>query len=427
LREPQALAAGLLAEVLAGRSLNQALPDLWRHQPRLSSQQRGAVQDLIYGTLRHLSRLERYLEALLHKPTGDPELKHLLLVSLYQLDFARTPSHAAVNQAVQAAKGHGRDWAAGFVNGVLRNFLRRREELHALADRRYETRYSYPRWWIDKLRARYPEQYTKVLESGLTHPPMTLRVNVRKTTREGYETLLRDQGVEFRVLGPTALQLAHPTPVERLPRFADGWVSVQDFGAQLAAPMLDATAGMRVLDACSAPGGKAAHLLESTDLDLWALDRDEARLARVDENLRRLGLTAQVKAGDATNPGGWWDGKPFQRILADVPCSASGVVRRHPDIKWLRRPEDIALFAAEQARILKGLWRVLEVDGKLLYVTCSLFAEENDKLVQTFLAEHIDAERLPLPSFIDHSGQLLPDPTHDGFFYALIAKRPPPR
>lgn len=421
--EPQALAATALAEVLGGRSLNQVLPELWRRHPALLAQTRGATQDLVYGTLRHLARVESYLHALTTKPTTDEQVRCLLLVALYQLGYARTPEHAAVNQAVDAARSLKKDWAAGFVNGVLRNFLRRREELAAQAERRDTTRFSYPRWWIDKLRMQYPDGYRVLLERSLGHPPMTLRVNARKATRAEYETLLREAGIGFSVVGPVALQLDLPIGVERLPRFQDGWVSVQDAGAQHAAQWLDLAPGQRVLDACSAPGGKAAHILETADVELLALDKDEARLARVRDNLQRLGLTAEVRLGDAADPRGWWDGKPFQRVLADVPCSASGVVRRHPDIKWLRRPEDLVGFAREQSRILGALWRVLEVGGKLLYATCSVFAEENQRVVEAFLAEHPEAERLPLPDFDDGFAQLLPDATHDGFFYALLAKR----
>jgi 16S rRNA (cytosine967-C5)-methyltransferase len=417
------LAASVLVEVLAGRSLNQVLPELWRRHPQLPAQTRGATQDLVYGTLRHLSRLEAYLQALLSKPATDEHVRCLLLAGLYQLAYARTPQHAAVNQAVDAARSLKKDWAAGFINGVLRNFLRRKEELAAQAERRDTTRFSLPRWWIDKLRVQYPQQYRALLETSLGHPPMTLRVNLRRTTRAAYEALLQEAGIAFSVAGPAALQLEAPVAVERLPKFAEGWVSVQDAGAQLAADLLDLQAGQRVLDACSAPGGKTAHILETADVDLLALDKDEARLARVRDNLHRLGLQARVQAGNAAEPKSWWDGKPFQRILADVPCSASGVVRRHPDIKWLRRPADIAGFAREQRRILNTLWPALESGGKLLYATCSVFQEENQGVVEAFLADHADAERVPVRSHENDFIQLLPDAHHDGFFYALLRKR----
>jgi 16S rRNA (cytosine967-C5)-methyltransferase len=421
--QPQALAATALAEVLSGRSLNQVLPELWQRAPRLSSQQRGAAQDLIYGTLRHLARLESYLDSLVRKPVADDQLRCLLLSGLYQLEVGRTPQHAAVNTAVEAVRSLKKDWAAGLVNGVLRNFLRHREELRVRVERRDTTRFSAPRWWIDKLRRQYPERYRDMLQASLTHPPMTLRVNLRKVSREEYAALLDAAGIASDVVGPAALRLRVPVPVEKLPQFDAGYASVQDAGAQFAATLLDLHAGQRVLDACSAPGGKTAHILECAAVELLALDKDSVRLARVSENLARLGLPGAVQQGNASEPQTWWDGRPFQRILADVPCTASGVVRRHPDVKWLRRPEDVTGFAAEQRRILNALWRTLDRGGKLLYATCSVFREENQGVIEAFLAEHPDAALRPLPQSDHGFLQLLPDANHDGFFYALLDKQ----
>lgn len=420
--EPQALAARAVAGVLAGRSLSVLLPELWRQHPDLSPQARGAVQDLAYGTLRHLTRLETYLAALASRPVSDEAVRALLLVGLAQLAFGRTPEHAAVNQSVEAARRLGRDWAAGFVNGVLRNFLRRREELAAAAERRDTSRFSYPRWWIDALRRQYPQDYRTLLAAGLEHPPMTLRVNRRRVSREAYAALLAEAGLAAEPVGAQALRLAKPVPVEALPRFREGWVSVQDAGAQLAAEWLDLAPGQRVLDACSAPGGKTAHILELADVALTALDKDAARLARVEENLQRLGLAAELRVGDAAEPRSWWDGRPYDRILVDAPCSASGVVRRHPDSKWLRQPGDIPALAREQRRILEAVWRLLAPGGKLLYATCSLFAEENQDVLTAFMASHGDASYAPLPGHPQGYVQLLPDAHHDGFFYALLAK-----
>jgi 16S rRNA (cytosine967-C5)-methyltransferase len=252
---------------------------------------------------------------------------------------------------------------------------------------------------------------------------MTLRVNARQTTTAEYQALLAAQDIAARLVEPDALILERPVAVERLPKFAEGWVSVQDAGAQYAARLLDVQDGMRVLDACAAPGGKSAHLLESANIDLVSLDKEEERLKRVHENLQRLRLDAQVVCGDAAAPEGWWDGKAFQRILADVPCSASGVVRRHPDIKWLRRPQDIERFAAQQLQILNALWPLLARDGKLLYATCSIFALENREVIAAFLGQHNDAVRLMLSAPGMTDGQLLPNDEHDGFFYALLHKR----
>lgn len=310
------------------------------------------------------------------------------------------------------------------INAVLRNYLRQRESLLLAADSEDASKYSYPQWWIDALKKQYGEKAQGILATGNQHPPMTLRVNVRYTGASEYLALLAAQGIAARIVAPAALIVQDPVGVERLPKFAEGWVSVQDAGAQYAAHLLQVSTGMRVLDACSAPGGKAAHLLEMADIELLALDKEEQRLTRVRENLQRLGLKAQVVCGDAATPNDWWDGKPFQRILADVPCSASGVVRRHPDIKWLRRPTDIESFARQQAQILEALWALLDNGGRLLYCTCSVFARENQYVIDSFLAKHPDAaqEKTALLAEVASTGQLLPDEQHDGFFYALLHK-----
>jgi 16S rRNA (cytosine967-C5)-methyltransferase len=425
----QSRAGQAVCEVLGGRSLTQALEDLLRKAPGMPQQQRGALQDLSYGTLRYYGRLRLVLEQLLHKPLRDEALRCLLLVALYQLNYTRAPAHAVVDHAVRAARQLNAG-AASLANAVLRAFLRSREALLAAADRSDEGRYSYPQWWIDAVRARYGDLAHAILLAGNQHPPMTLRVNRRRSVPEEYLALLAQQGMSASLVAPGAILLERPVPVNRLPGFADGLVSVQDAGAQCAAHLLGARDGMRVLDACAAPGGKCAHLLELAQVDLTALDKDASRLQKTAENLERLGLCAALLEGDAAQPGAWWDGKPFQRILADVPCSASGVVRRHPDIKWLRRPSDIEGFARQQSQILGALWRLLESDGKLLYATCSIFERENRQVVGEFLREHGDARLLETdggwreagctPDWED--GQLLPGALHDGFYYAVLHK-----
>ncbi|MBI2312927.1 MAG: 16S rRNA (cytosine(967)-C(5))-methyltransferase RsmB [Betaproteobacteria bacterium] len=420
--EAQRLAADTVAAVLAGRSLNDALAAEFARRPRLQAGERGAAQDLCYGTLRFYGTLAAVLEALLKKPLSSDRLRALLLVALYQLEHTRAAPYAIVDHAVGAAARLGAPAAKGLVNAVLRNFLRDREGLLANARANDEGRYSHPRWWVERLRADYPLRYESILESANQRPPMTLRVNARRSCVADYLSELAAAGMEASTLGAAAIRLTRPVPVEALPGFGEGRVSVQDYGAQLAAPLLDPQPGMRVLDACAAPGGKAAHLLELADIRLAAVDVDASRLARVRDNLARLGLSAELRAGDAAQPAAWWDGAPFERILADVPCSASGVARRHPDVKWLRRESDIAGFAARQRAILEGLWQTLAKGGKLLYATCSVFREENQTLVAGFLHGHGDARRLPLSGIDAPDGQLLPDARHDGFFYALLEK-----
>lgn len=417
MRELQHQAAAALEAILAGAALHQVLP---RHLHALDTAgERGALQDIVYGSLRQLGRLDAWLDALLARPLTDPRLGWLLRVALYQLAYTRAPAHAVVHNAVSAA---GEGWRRGLANAVLRNFQRRRGELDALADARPSARWSHPDWWIAALQAQYPERWQAILEAGLLHPPFTLRVNRRHGDVADYLRRLADAGLPARQTGAQAVTLDKAVAVQALPGFDQGHVSVQDAGAQWAAVLLDAQPGERVLDACAAPGGKSGHILERAAVALTALDLDPVRLARVGDNLERLGLAATLLAGDAARPDAWWDGRPFDRILADVPCSASGVVRRNPDIKWLRRPDDIARFAAQQAVMLEALWPLLAPGGTLLYVTCSIFDEENAAQIRAFQARHPqDAERLPLPDPLT-DGSLLPAAEHDGFYYALLRK-----
>ena len=417
----QLAASRAVCRVLGGRNLDQALEEERRALPDLSPQQRAALQDLSYGSLRFYSRLDHVLRQLLRKPLEDERIRCLLLVALYQLQYGKSAQHAVVDHAVRAARRLNAA-TGGLVNAVLRNFLRQRETLLAKADKTDEGRHSHAQWWIAALREQYGEHAEAILLAGNRHPPMTLRANRRQTTAAEYLALLQQHGIAALLIEPEAILLQRPLPVDRLPGFSDGLVSVQDAGAQYAARLLDAQDGMRVLDACAAPGGKTAHLLELAQIELTALDKDEQRLERIRENLQRLRLDARVQCGDAAQPETWWDGKPYQRILADVPCSASGVVRRHPDIKWLRRPEDIEGFARQQAQILSALWQLLARDGKLLYATCSVFVQENRQVIDAFLQRHDDATLVPLPAPNLNQGQLLPDDQHDGFFYALLHK-----
>lgn len=414
-------AARVVCQVLDGRNLNQALDAYLNANRNLSPQQRGALRDLSFGTLRFHPRLDWLLTQLLRKPLRDMRVRCLLLVALYQLLYGKSAAYTVVDQAVTAARRHNAA-AGGLVNAVLRNFQRRRDELLAAAEQNEPARYAYPQWWIDSLKSQYGTEAEAILLAGNRHPPMTLRVNCRRTTAEDYLQLLAQHEIPATPIAPAAILLERPLAVEKLPGFYDGLVSVQDAGAQYAAQLLDVHDGMRVLDACSAPGGKSAHLLEQAQIELVAVDKDEQRLQKVRENLQRLQLNAELHCGDAVRPEEWWDGKPFQRILADVPCSASGVVRRHPDIKRLRRPEDIDGFARQQLQILNALWRLLASDGKLLYATCSVFARENQKVIDEFRRQHDDAGLVPVSADHMKEGQLVPDDQHDGFYYALLHK-----
>ncbi len=418
----QKFASRVVASVLAGKNLNEALNLVWREDPSLLPRQKGAIQDVSYGTLRQLGLIESILKQLLQKPLHEPELKALLLVAIYQLQFSRSAPHAIVDHAVTVAMQTGAGHGKGLVNGVLRNFLRQKDDLFKMAQNSEYGQYSHPAWWISAMRKTYPKQWRNILLANNQHPPMTLRVNLNKTTANDYIALLALDEIVASSSDGLSIQLQNPMGVDRLPHFFDGWVSVQDLGAQYAARLLDVKDGQRVLDACAAPGGKSGHILELAKVDLTAVDNDGLRLKRVQENIDRLNQNATLLQGDASQPAAWWDGQQFDRILADVPCSATGVVRRHPDIKWLRRSDDFAGFARQQTQMLDALWPLVAPGGKLLYATCSVFAAENTEAASAFAARHANAERLPLPDFIPADGQLLPTPEHDGFFYALFAK-----
>ena len=420
-------AAQAVAAVIRGRNFDSALAAL-----KLHAAARPAIMDLAYGALRRCGRGDFFLARLMAKPLQDEVARGLLLVAIDRLEARPEDAHTTVDQAVTAAAGIARGKYKALTNGVLRNFMRRREELVAAAAGDMQAGHQHPLWWIDLLKQNYPERWQDIVVAGNGRAPMTLRLNRRRTDMAGYLAELSEAGIAARTLDETAIRLEKPVPVDRLPGFAEGRVSVQDWGAQRAAPLLDVRDGMRVLDACAAPGGKTAHLLELADLDMTALDADAERARRIDENLGRLGLAATTKVADCRDLAAWWDGRPFERILADAPCSASGVVRRHPDIKWLRRPEDIGRFAATQRAILDALWRTLAPGGKMLYATCSVFAEENSDQVAAFVARHGDAIGLPTRQNgndcnserdCDKDWQLVPDADHDGFYYALLEKK----
>jgi 16S rRNA (cytosine967-C5)-methyltransferase len=407
-------AARIVSRVAAGRSLAEELDSAARSTPR------AALLDLTHGTLRRFGRAPAIVRELSHRGKADELVEPLLWCALYALESGRYASYTVVDQAVRAC-GLLEKWnAKGYVNAVLRGALREQSSLENRIAADPEARYQHPKWWIDLLQRAYPEGWQDTLAAGNTHPPMCLRVNRRRTSVTAYLARLADAGIAARALGDAGVLLERPVAVAELPGFEAGDASVQDAGAQRAAPCLDLQRGQRVLDACAAPGGKTAHVLEIAEVDVTALDSDGARLLRLAHNLERLSLRAELLKADCTRLAEWWRGEPFDRILADVPCSASGIARRRPDLKWLRRAQDLASFATQQGAILDALWQALRADGKLLYATCSVFPQENDGVIDAFIARHPAAHRLPLPD--GGAAQWLPDAEHDGFFYALIAK-----
>jgi 16S rRNA (cytosine967-C5)-methyltransferase len=425
--------ADAIQAVRAGRSLNDALA-------RCPSDARPGVQALSFQVLRRLGAAQA-VRARLAPKTPAPPVDALLLTALALLwpdaqDGARYEPHTVVDQAVDAAKRRSQA-SAPFINAVLRRFLREREALVAAATADPVAQHNHPRWWIDRLRKDWPGQWEAVLAANNRHPPMVLRVNTRRGTVEAYRERLNEAGIDSHPTGAQGLVLASPVPVQQLPGFAQGDVSVQDSAAQLAAPLLIGEGlppGARVLDACAAPGGKTAHLLELADLDVLALDADPTRLERVHETLDRLGLHGRTLAADARRPSDWWNGQPFDAILLDAPCSASGIVRRHPDVRWLRRDSDVPALARTQVELLEALWPLLKQSGRLLYCTCSVFKAEGSAVIDAFLQRPGGRDASLRPAA---PGHLLPLPDNpgngvapasgaspDGFFYALLAKAP---
>lgn len=423
--------ADAVGAVLAGHSLTPALE-------RPPAALRPGTQALAFHTLRWLGGA-RAAQAALVKRAPPAALAPLLTVALALLwprAPALYPAHTVVDQAVACARRRHAP-SAGFVNAVLRRFLREREEWQQrLEADNPEARWQHPVWWIDRLRSDWPQDWPQRLAAAQVHPPMFLRVNARQDDAEGYVKALEAAGLRGRAVGSHAVLLERPAPVHQLPGFDTGRVSVQDLHAQLAAPLVVGhgadrlQAGARVLDACAAPGGKTAHLLEIADLDLLALDADAQRLQRVDDTLRRLGLTARTRVADARRPDDWWDGRPFDAILLDAPCSGSGIVRRHPDARWLRRAEDIPALATTQAELLDALWPLLAPGGRLVYATCSVFKAEGAEQLEAFLQRTGGAKPMASPGHIggsldneaaDPDGS---DATGDGFFYARLDQQP---
>ena len=428
---PRLAAAKALAAVLSGKaSLNSSLPT---QLDKVEDRDRGFTQDLAFGTARWQPRLSALAEKLLQKPfkAADADVEALLLVGLYQLLYTRVPAHAAIGETVGCADKLKKPWAKGLLNAVLRNAQRESETIFAELERDPVVRTAHPRWLQKSLKAFWPEQWEAICAANNAHPPMILRVNRRHHSRDAYLALLGEAGIAATpcVYSRDGIVLEAAADVRSLPGFAEGWISVQDEAAQLAADLLDLAPGQRVLDACCAPGGKTCHILEAEPAlaGVVAVDLEAKRLVRVKENLERLGLDAELIAADGRDIDKWWDGKPFQRILLDAPCSATGVIRRHPDIKLTRQPDDIVALAQLQGELLDAMWKALEVGGILLYATCSTLPTENTEVIAAFLERTPGARELDLATAAGikqpHGRQLLAQQGgHDGFYYAKLIK-----
>ncbi len=468
------IATQVLTQVIGERhSLSDSLDN---YLPRLDDRRdRALAQALCYGVLRWLPRLQALLPLLLRKPlkAKDCDIQVLLLMGLYQQLYLRIPPHAAIAATVEVTRSLKKTWATGLVNAVLRHFQRKRDALLTAIDNEPSAKLAHPPWLLKRLQRDWAKEWERIVEANNAHPPLTLRVNTRSKSRDTLLEHFREANIAadptpYTACGITLESPTHPLlkgeidlsqkedlsqkrkvppfikkemgekemgekgGIYNLPGFSQGWISVQDGAAQLAAELLDVPTGARVLDACAAPGGKTAHLLEHYDITLLlALDNQPARIDKLAETLRRLHLSAEQRCADASQPETWWDGSPFDRILLDVPCSGSGVIRRHPDIKYLRQPSDITGLAAQQKRLLEALWPLLKPGGKLLYITCSVFAEENHLQIQDFLATQPDACETKLAVKWGHAlpygRQILPGESDmDGFYYACLKKHTQP-
>ncbi|HEI8868920.1 TPA: 16S rRNA (cytosine(967)-C(5))-methyltransferase RsmB [Serratia odorifera] len=421
----RSIAAQAIGQVLdQGQSLSTILPSL---QKNISDKDRSLLQELCFGTLRVLPQLEWCIQQLMAKPMVGKQrtLHYLLMIGMYQLLYTRIPAHAALAETVNGAVALKRPQLKGLINGVLRQFQRQQDQLLQRAANN-DSRYLHPSWLLKRIQQAYPEQWEQLVEANNQKPPMWLRVNRLHHTRDEYLKLLEQAGIaaaphpEYR----DALRLLSPCAVDQLPGFAEGWLTVQDASAQGCVDLLDPQDGEQILDLCAAPGGKTTHILEAAPkAHVMAVDIDEQRLSRVNENLQRLQFSAEVKQGDGRTPQQWCGDKQFDRILLDAPCSATGVIRRHPDIKWLRRDRDIAELASLQAEIMDAIWPHLKPGGVMVYATCSILPQENNEQVLAFLQRNADAQRVETGNEHQPGRQNLPHPEDgDGFFYAKLIK-----
>lgn len=423
----RATAARAVNRVLRGRNLDEALAPADKFKVAADGAMARAIA---YGVLRELSLLQWLASRLLDKPLPqDDEIHALLLVGLYQLRNMKTPAHAAIHETVEAVQALKRPQSHGLVNAVLRRYTREAVSLEDRVPLDAATRWSHPVWLVKQLQHDWPKQWEQVLQANNQQGPLTLRVNRRRMPREEYLKRLGEMNIDASPVPHVAdaVQLLEPRAVEKIPGFTSGQVSVQDASAQLAVELLDLQPGLRVLDACAAPGGKTAHALEHAEVEMFALDSDPYRLIRIDENLRRLKLQASVSAGDAGEPHRWWDRTPYDRILLDAPCTGTGVIRRHPDIKWLRRESDITSLQQQQLKLLKAAWTMLKPGGRLVYATCSTLRAEGDDVINRFRMLVDGLTHLPIDAAwgeaTDYGRRIAPGDAHDGFYYAVMLKK----
>ncbi|MFQ3368217.1 MAG: 16S rRNA (cytosine967-C5)-methyltransferase [Methylophilaceae bacterium] len=423
MNQSQLIAAKIVEQVLLGKNLDKSFQlVLTKHNNE--EENLPQIKDMTYGAIRDLGKSNFYINKLVKNKIENLCIESLLHIVLFQINHARSNDFTLVNQAVDAAKkiDHKK---SSFINAVLRNFLRNKDNLQKQLNENESATYSYPKWWIEKVKKQYPKNWREILNIGNQRPPLALRINLKKLGMKNYSNTLDKQGIDHSLVSDECLIIKKPLDVKKIPGFLDGKVSVQDMGAQLAAHIIDLEKNQKVLDACSAPGGKACHMLELKEIQLTAVESDEQRILKINDNIKRQGFKAMVLNKKINKHNEWWDKQYFDRILLDVPCSASGIVRRHVDIKWLRRINDFQNFADDQLLLLKSSWPMLKEGGKLLYVTCSIFEEENREVIEKFKQNVDDISEIDIkfPSNITHiKNQVLPSDNHDGLFYALLQK-----
>ncbi|MBL6686446.1 MAG: 16S rRNA (cytosine(967)-C(5))-methyltransferase RsmB [Methylophilaceae bacterium] len=417
--------AKITLDVMEGKNLDKSFEKYFKENSVFMDNNKiRQIKAICYDSLRYFKTLDFFLQNLVPRKIQNKLIQQLLIVAMNQLTYGNKKNYALVDEVVNLAKKIDPK-QSGFTNAVLRNFLRNKEDLIKKTQQTLESKYNFPLWWIKKLQNSYPNDWESIIHCQNMHPPMTLRMNQTKISLEKYKDYLTDNGIDFCELSPTTIVLNTPKSIDEIIGFNEGWVTIQDFGAQLVKDIMDIKDGQSVLDACSAPGGKTGHILECFDVNLVALEIDSKRAQRVHENLTRLGLTAKVVNASLSKINNWWDKKKFDRILLDVPCSGSGVVRRNIDIKWLRRERDFEKFRYEQVDMLENVWPLLKKKGKLLYVTCSIFEEENVKVIEQFMKKNKDVNLLKIKFPINTKrlgNQLIPSKNHDGFYYELLEK-----